>query len=133
MIFSVKIRFSQPLICKLIYIHKCVRPARIFINRILELFRANHDKERIRLTEDFFQDMAWFQKNLPAFNDIVLYKILMDDSYQNLHIDASLTGVGRVWRERVYATPTYTVQGFPMDIVLWKMMNILLAYRLWGK
>ena len=39
----------QSLMGKLIYIHKCVHPARIFINRILDLFRTNSHKKRIYL------------------------------------------------------------------------------------
>ena len=43
----------QSLNGKLLYIHRCVRPARIFINRILALFRKNHQKRRIVLEDGF--------------------------------------------------------------------------------
>ena len=44
----------QSLLGKLIYIHKCVAPARIFINRMLPVFGDNSHKKCIRLTHEFF-------------------------------------------------------------------------------
>ena len=58
-------RAFQSLLGKLIYIHKCVSPARVFINRMLALFRNNYDKKRIHLTAEFFKDLAWFLTFLP--------------------------------------------------------------------
>ena len=46
-------RAYQSLLGKLFYIHKCVKPARIFMNRMLALFRANSHKNRIRLNNEF--------------------------------------------------------------------------------
>ena len=60
----------QSLFGKLIYIHKCVSPARVFINHMLALFRNNYDKKRIHLTAEFFKDLAWFLSFLPQFNGI---------------------------------------------------------------
>ena len=49
----------QSLLGKLIYIHKCVKPASIFINRILHLFRTSTGRT-ISLSESFYQDIDWF-------------------------------------------------------------------------
>ena len=64
----------QSLLGKLLYLHKCVHPARIFVNRMLFLFRQNHDKKKIKLSPDFFKDLDWFIQFLPHFNGKVLYK-----------------------------------------------------------
>ena len=32
----------------------------IFINRMLSLFRFSHNRRRIQLTSEFFQDLHWF-------------------------------------------------------------------------
>ena len=40
-----------------IYVHKCVQPARIFINQILALFRTNVHKKHIKLNEEFYRDI----------------------------------------------------------------------------
>ena len=45
----------QSLTGKLLYIHKCVHPARIFVNRILALLRKNANKAYIQLTSRLFQ------------------------------------------------------------------------------
>ena len=43
----------QSLLGKLLYIHKCVKPARTFINRMLALFRASNRARKISLTAEF--------------------------------------------------------------------------------
>ena len=50
----------QSLLGKLIYIQKCVKPSRTFINRILYLFRKNSHLKKIKLTEEFHRDIHWF-------------------------------------------------------------------------
>ena len=57
----------QSLIAKLLYIQKCVKPSRIFVNRSLALFRAKVGP-KIALTHDFHQDLDWFVRFLPHFN-----------------------------------------------------------------
>ena len=44
-------RQLQSLLGQLLYIHKCVRPARIFLNRMLDLLRHNYDATSIKLTQ----------------------------------------------------------------------------------
>ena len=44
----------QSLLGKLIYLQNCVVPARIFINRMLDLFRKNISKKKIYLTSEVF-------------------------------------------------------------------------------
>ena len=55
----------QSLIGKLIYLQKCVIPARVFINRILDLFRRSAHKNKIYLSTEFFRDLNWFIKFCP--------------------------------------------------------------------
>ena len=122
----------QSLLGKLIYIHKCVAPARIFINRMLAVFRENANKKRIRLTEEFFQDLTWFLEFLPTFNGIT-YLVKTEVLGENyVYLDASLTGLGAIWNNRVYSTPTFSIPGFQLKIVHLEMLNIVLALRTWG-
>ena len=121
-------RQMQSLLGKLLYLHKCVKPARTFVNRILMTFR-NSTSKRILITDAFKQDLLWFLKFLPAYNGVsILNKKCIDNSH-TLHIDASLTGLGGVWANKVYSTPTYSIPNFVMKIVHWEMFNILLALR----
>ena len=58
----------QSLLGKLIYIQKCMKPSRIFVNRILELFRNNSHSRKIHLTPDFHKDIQWFLAFPPSYN-----------------------------------------------------------------
>ena len=87
----------QSLLGKLIYLHKCVVPARIFVNRILDLFRKNFSKQKIYLTNEFFKDLAWFQAFLPHFNGTTKFNKPRVGGGVPLCLEASLTGVGAIW------------------------------------
>ena len=46
-------RQLQSLLGHLLYLHKCVKPARFFVNRMLDLLRSDYDKDRISSTQDY--------------------------------------------------------------------------------
>ena len=98
---SLSTKSYQSLIGKLICIHKCVSPARTFINRIFSLFRSNSHKSRIQLTQAVFR----FLNFLPAFNSITFFRNLPIPSLNSLHLDSCLSGLGAIWNHRVYPTP----------------------------
>ena len=78
------------------------------------------------------QDLNWFIRFLHQFNGkAILVKNPIQQPH-TLHIDASLTGLGRVWGNSVYSTPIYPFPTFEMGIVHWEMFNVLLALRVWG-
>ena len=122
----------QSLIGKLIYIHKCVAPARTFINRILFLFRSSSQKSRIHLTQDFFRDIQWFLKFLPAFIGVTFFRKSPIQSPDSMHLDACLSGLGAIWNQRVYSTPIIPIPNFTLTIVHLEMWNIAIALRMWG-
>ena len=62
----------QSLLGLLLYITKCVKSARYFLNRMLQLLRDNTDNSHICLTSDFFKDLKWFQVFLSSYNDFLL-------------------------------------------------------------
>ena len=104
----------QSLLGKLLYLHKCVKPARIFVNRILATFRQNCHKNKIQISTEIKQDIQWFIRFLPQFNgSAILVKTPIQQPH-TLHIDASLTGLGGVWGNRVYTTPIYPISTFEM-------------------
>ena len=117
---------------KLLYIHKCVRPARIFINRTLSLLRTNHGRKRITLNDDFHRDMHWFDVFLEKFNGTT---IMHKDNKvtHEVHVDACLSGMGGIWNDQVYATPIIDFYGFQATIVHYEMLNIIIALRVWSK
>ena len=122
----------QSLLGKLLYIYKCVKLARIFINRILALFRSNHNHNRIRLTPDFFQDLIWFIKFIPDFNGCTYFNKSLPSPDKHVFVDTSLAGLGAYWNGRAYATPVSSILGSELGIVQLEMFNILLALRCWA-
>ena len=51
----------QSLLGSLLYISKCVKPARVFLNCMLQFLREMKDKKSVKLSQAFFQDLAWFK------------------------------------------------------------------------
>ena len=91
----------QSLLGQLSYIHKCVRPARVFLNRMLKLLRKNHDKVHIHLTPEFMRYLRWFEKFLKIFNGVSIYNHRPSD--YSVEFNTCLTGLGACWKNYVYA------------------------------
>ena len=116
----------QSLLGHLIYIHKCVKPSRIFVNRMLDLLRSHYDDSSILLSPDFHRDLKWFSKFLEKYNLVSFY----DNRSVNvtLELDACLTGLGARFDNFVYHLPIPL--GYNnLGIVHHEMVNILLAVR----
>ena len=120
-------RSFQSLLGKLIYLHKCAVPARIFVNRILQLFRDNFHKKKIYLTAEFFKDIAWFQVFLLHFNGTTRFNKPVVQGLNVLWLDACLTGLGAVWKNWVYSAPLSSIPGFVLKTVHWEMLNIVIV------
>ena len=58
----------QSLIGKLIYLHRCVKPTRLFINRMLTTLRNTPSTGHFKIPVSFHRDVQWFDKFLEHFN-----------------------------------------------------------------
>ena len=123
----------QSLVGSLIYIHKCVKAARLFVNRILDVLRAAPDRGYIMLDDGFRKDVSWFVKFLKRFNGSVYFFKQLVLPCNNLYLDASLTGIGGNWGSKVFACKIADLShiGDHFTIVHFEMLNILVAMRLW--
>ena len=90
-------RQLQSLLGTLLYVHKCVKPARYFLNRMLGTLRNVSNPARVNLNDDFQRDLAWFDKFLPQYNGVSMYAHRKTDSI--LELDACLTGLGGALRQ----------------------------------
>ena len=79
--------------------------------------------------------MAWFNRFLPLFNGKVYFNKYLHVPITNIFVDASLTGIGGVWSELVYAVPVSRLTGLPVhcSIVHLEMINVFVALSLWSK
>ena len=122
----------QSLLGLLLYITKCVKPARFFlliINRMLQLLRDNHDVKKILLNKEFFSDLNWFHLFLSQYNGVTYYH--QTQCHSQMHLDASLTGLGAVFQNMVYSLPL--PRGYMgYSIVHLEILNIVVACKVWA-
>jgi hypothetical protein len=69
---SATLKEVQSLVGKLNFVAKCVKPARVFIGRMLTFLRGMNKCGSTFLTEDFRGDVNWWHRYLPHFNGIAL-------------------------------------------------------------
>ena len=61
------------LLGKLLYISRCMKGARVFLNRMLAVVRAHHNASSIYPDEGFYQDLLWFVNFVKQFNGVVTF------------------------------------------------------------
>jgi hypothetical protein len=65
----------QALISFLMFLHKAIRPARLFVN-ILALLRSMGDAAEAAIDEDAYRDLQWFVVCSQAVNSSILCDFL---------------------------------------------------------
>ena len=91
----------QSIFGSLLYVTRCVKHSRYFLNRILQIVRNNVQSRKILITQDFRNDLAWFNQFLTQYNGVTYY----DTNYchTEVHLDACLSGLGASFKSIVYA------------------------------
>ena len=122
-------RQLQSLLGKLLYIHRCVHAARIFVNGLLNNLRKATG--RIVLNAEMKQDLSWFVQFLTKANG----KVMFDDARNKLDVfvDASLSGMGLYWANNVYAVSRQVLATQGLSIIQLECLNILIAIRTFAK
>ena len=115
----------QSLLGKLLYLHHCVRPARTFINRLLNKLRQC--RAAIPVCDDIKRDLSWFLHSMERFNGRTIFNHQKERI--DIHVDASLTGMGAIWEGNVYAASRSLLHTFPFSITQLEMANVLVALR----
>ena len=115
----------QSLLGSILYISKCVRPARHFLNRMLQLLRNNIHSRHIFVTEEFRKDLNWFCVFLKSYNGVTMYDLT--PVHKRVYLDASLTGFDSfVYTLRLpLAYQTY-------NIAYLEMLNVVVAFKVWA-
>ena len=119
----------QSLLESLLYVSRCVKHSRFFLNRMLQLLRDNVDTRKILITAEFKHDLAWFNSFLPHYNGVTYY----DQSYchSEVYLDACLTGLGGAHGNMVYALPI--PKGYlHYNIAHLEILNIIVALKVWA-
>ena len=114
----------QSLLGSLLYITKCIKPARIFLNRMLQVLRSHHD-----LNSEFFQDLCWFNTFLDQYNGITYFD--NKTPHHVVHLDASLSGMGATFANMVYTLPI-PQHCQHLHITQLEMLNVVVALKVWA-
>ena len=118
----------QSLLGLLLYISKCVKHSRHFLNRMLETLKTAPDANNIHLDANFRKDLFWFNTFLTTFNGTTFFNHRKIDA--TLEIDACLEGLGGRYGNIIYHVPI--PQGFRnYNICHLEMINVLVSIRLW--
>ena len=121
----------QSLVGHLIYLHKCITPARLFVNRVLMTLRNAPCTGRIFLDEAFYRDIAWFVKFMQNYNGVT--KIHKQNRPEvDLYVDACLVAVGAYTHGKVYHKNIPLCYKNVLSIVHYEMVNVVIAFRTWG-
>ena len=120
-------RELQSLLGSLLYVAKCIKYARYFLNRMLTLLRVNFDKKNIYITKDFKQDLKWFNTFLAVYNGVSFFKYIPS---KIVHLDACPYGLGAIFDSQVYALEL-PHQYQNVNIAYLEMLNIIVALKVW--
>ena len=121
----------QKLLGHLIYLHKCVQPSRLFVNRILQVLRNTPSQGRVSLNASFYRDVNWFTKFLQSYNGVTKIHT-KDDNYTSVYVDASLKAIGAFSKGCVYYAEIPECYKLILNIVHLEMLNVMVAFRTWG-
>jgi hypothetical protein len=116
----------QALIGSLMFLHKAIKPACVFVNRILALLREMGEAAKVAINEGAKRDLRWFIACAHAVNGTVkIYKCM--EPRIDIFVDASLSGLGGVLDNFVYKHSIIHKPGY--CIAHWEAINILVAIR----
>ena len=98
----------QSVIGKLLHVAKCVRPARLFVSRLLDTLRGA-PRFYINLTAEMKADLKWFKEFTHEWNGVAIF--INPAPAREIVADACLTGIGAASDTQAY---TYNV-AYPID------------------
>ena len=118
----------QSLLGSLLYVSKCVRSSRFFLNRLLDVLRSMEDKDQKKITMEAKRDINWFVKFISIYNGVTFF--YQKPIAHSIELDASLQGMGAWCGSEVYIL-TIPLGYMNLQIVHLEMLNILAALRVW--
>ena len=118
----------QSLLGSLLYVTRCIKHSRYFLNIILQMLRNNVQSRKILISPDLRKDLAWFNQFLTQYNGVTYY----DTNYchTEVHLDACLSGLGASFESMVYALPIPKNHNY--KIVHLELLNIVVALKVWA-
>ena len=115
------------------FVTACVRPARIFMNGLLNALRRH--SSHCPISDDLKSDLRWWCTFLPQYNGV---SIIKTDPWINnplfLSTDACQSGAGGFFNGFFFHTPfpDNLLETYGHDINTLELLSIMAALKLWG-
>jgi hypothetical protein len=119
----------QSLLGNLIYIHKAVSPARLFVNRIIALLKVAPERGYVQVGADFKRDLSWFTAFAVLYNGFTKFNSVVKQPDFTVYVDACLSGLGGRCGYEVYTLP---IAADGQNIAYWEAIHVLFALRMWA-
>ena len=123
----------QSLLRKLHHVAKCVKPARLFVSRMLDTLCSAPNRGRFTVDDNIQRDLQWFGNFLPSYNGRNLMEYAgIDTTDLGLEVDACLTGVRGVFEHEFYHASIHSdIPLCQCHITHLEFRNILIAVKVW--
>ena len=120
---------------KLLYVSKCVRQSRTFLNRVLQVLRSfPPDLTRVTLTDSFRKDIVWWNRFLEQFNGVsFIPPLFWQEPDVIFSTDSTLDGCGGI-SDKQYFHSSFPAFLKEQDLPIHKLelLTVIVAVRLWG-
>ena len=122
----------QSLIGSLMFLHRSVKPTRVFTNRLLNTLRQMGSNP-VPVNKHIKQDLQWFLHFVPQYNGSSVYRHIPFSEHQPIELDACLQGLGGRWGSNVYCAPIpdHMKKDNP-NITHFELFNVFVALTVWG-
>ena len=114
----------QSLLGHLLFVAKCVKPARVFVSRLLNALR-DMKGVRTRVDEEMRRDLDWFRQFGEVWNGTSI--IPQPAPTKVLLVDACLTGIGGTDGQRAYGQQIIGVADERTHITELEALNVVVA------
>ena len=115
----------QSILGQLLFVAKCVRPARTFVSRLLTALRGAKDPNKIDVTPDMRKDLQWFKQFCEEWNGVAV--ITKKAPTKTILVDACLSGVGATDGQFGYGQQVAHREQGAANITELEAINVVLA------
>ena len=124
MLWKVHRKAYESILGKLLYVAKCVNPARTFLSRMLQVYREAKGWF-VKVTPDVRVDLAWFLEFCIQGNGTAIIPPPQPD--RHIQVDACLSGVGATDDTYCYSGQVLGEQEGSFNITELETINVFIA------
>ena len=125
----------QKLVGKLQFAASCVRPGRVFVNRLYDKITELNDEEKVDITTEVKKDIDWWQKFMCVYDgQSIMWMHQKINQEPVMSSDASLKGIGGICGERYYKLEITEnmIKNNGWHIAHLEMWALVIMLRLWA-